>query len=68
MVIMHVWFIGLKEHYGELAGKFLVRPLFLLLEFFCLVVNLGKGSGVLYSGIYGLGGLVIQGAPLLLTI
>ena len=33
----------------------MVRPLFLLLEFFCLVEILGKGSGVLYSGIYGLG-------------
>ena len=39
----------------------MVRPLFLLLEFFCLVAILGKGSGVWYSGIYGLGGLGILG-------
>ena len=26
----------------------MVRPLFLLLEFFCLVAILGKGSGVWY--------------------
>ena len=45
MVIMHVWFIGLREHHGEIAGKHMVRPLFLLLEFFCLVEILGKGSG-----------------------
>ena len=46
----------------------MVRPLFLLFEFFCLVEILGKGSGVLYSGIYGLGGLVILVPPLLLPI
>ena len=57
-----------KGHYGENAGKYMVRPLFLLLEFFCLVEILGKGSGVLYSGIYGLGGLVILVPPLLLPI
>ena len=48
MVIMHVWFIGLRRHHGELAGKYMVRPLFLLLEFFCLVAILGKGLGVLF--------------------
>ena len=26
MVIMHVWFIGLKGHYGELAGKTSFSP------------------------------------------
>ena len=56
------------RHFGEFAGKNLVRPVFLLLEFFCLVAILGKGSGVLYSGIYGLGGLVILGPPPLLPI
>ena len=61
MVIMHVWFIGLRGHHGEIAGKNKIRPLFLLLEFFCLVAILGKGSGVWCSGIYGLGGLVILG-------
>ena len=33
----------------------MVRPLFLLLEFFCLVAILGKGSGVWYSGILWIG-------------
>ena len=66
MVIMHVWFIGLRVHFGEFAGKTMVKPLFLLLEFFCLVAILGKGSGVRCFGIYGLGGLVILGPPLLL--
>ena len=26
MVMMHVWFIGLRGHLGELAGKNMVRP------------------------------------------
>ena len=46
MVIMHVWFIGLKGHSGEIAGKNNVRPLFLLYGLFCLVEILGKGLGV----------------------
>ena len=50
------------------ADRYMVRPLFLLLEFFCLVAILGKGSGVWCSGIYGLGGLGILGLPLLLPI
>ena len=33
MVIMHVWFIGLKGHSGEIAGINNVRPLFLLSGF-----------------------------------
>ena len=45
MVIMHVWFIGLMGHHEEIAGKHMVRPLFLLLEFFCLVEILGKVLG-----------------------
>ena len=36
---MHVWFIGIKEHFGEIAGKNNVRPLFLLPGFFCLVAR-----------------------------
>ena len=28
MVIMHVWFIGIREHFGEIAGKNNIRPLF----------------------------------------
>ena len=47
MVMMHVWFIGLRGHIGEIAGKSMVRPLFLLFCFFC-------GFGVLSSGICGL--------------
>ena len=45
MVIMHVWFIGLKGHSGEIAGKNNVRPLFLLIGFFCLVEILLNDSG-----------------------
>ena len=33
MVIMHVWFIGLKGHSGEIVGINSVRPLFLLIGF-----------------------------------
>ena len=33
MVMMHVWFIGLREHFGEFAGGQIIRPLFLLFEF-----------------------------------
>ena len=44
------------------------KTTFFLLEFFCLVAILGKGSGVWCSGIYGLGGLGILGLPLLLPI
>ena len=46
MVVMHVWFIGLKEHFGEFADKSTVRPLFLLFGFFCLVAIQGYGFGV----------------------
>ena len=38
---LHVWFIGLKGHSGEIAGINNIRPLFLLVEFFCLVAILG---------------------------
>ena len=55
-----------KGHHGEIAGRHMVRPLFLLLEFFCLVAILEKGSGDWYSGIYGLGGLGILGLLLIL--
>ena len=46
MVIMHVRFIGIKGHSGEIAGKQNMRPLFLLLGFFYLVEILLKDSGV----------------------
>ena len=55
MVMMHVWFTGLRVHFGEIAGKGMVRPLFLLPLFFCLVVILGYGFGVWSSGIFGIG-------------
>ena len=28
MVMMHVWFIGIRGHLGEIAGKSTIRPLF----------------------------------------
>ena len=65
---MHVWFIGLRVHHGEIASRHMVRLLFLLLEFFCLVEILWKGSGVWYFGIHGLGGLGILGLLLVLLI
>ena len=55
----------LLGHFGEIAGKKSVRPLFLLFEFFCLVGILGMGFGVLSFGICGLGGLGILGPTLL---
>ena len=36
---MHVWFIGIERHFGELAGKNNVRPLFLLQWFFLFSRN-----------------------------
>ena len=39
MVIMHVWFIGLKGHSGEIAGINNVRPLFLLFWVFLFSRN-----------------------------
>ena len=46
MVIMHVWFIGIREHSGEIAGLNNVRPLFLLIAFFCSVEILLNVFGV----------------------
>ena len=37
MVIKHIWYFGLREHSGEIAGKFYVIPLFLVFGFFCVV-------------------------------
>ena len=56
MVIKHVWFIGLRRHFGEIAGKGMSG-------FFCLVGSLGKGFGVKSFGIFGLGGPGILGQP-----
>ena len=39
MVIMHVWFIGLRRHSGEIAGKNKVRPLFSPYEVFLFSRN-----------------------------
>ena len=46
MVIMHVWFIGIKGHSEEIAGRNNIRLLFLLFGFFCLVEILLNVSGV----------------------
>ena len=42
---MHVWFIRFNGHPGEIACKGMVRPLFLLKKFFCLVEILKRGFG-----------------------
>ena len=55
---------GLREHPGEIAGKNKVSHLFLLIWFFCLGEILRFGSGVWYSGIFGLGGPEILGQAL----
>ena len=31
------WYVGLRVHYGEIAGEIYVRPLFLVFCFFCVV-------------------------------
>ena len=67
MVIMHVWFSGLREHFGEIAGKNKIRPLFLLFGFFCLVVIPLYVFGVLLFGIFGLGGPDTLGHSLLIS-
>ena len=45
MVIMHMWFIGIKGALREIAGKSMVRSLFLLVGSFCLLRIRGYGSG-----------------------
>ena len=47
MVIMHVRFIGIKGHFGGIAGKSMVRPLFLLQGFFLF----GRNSRVRFWGL-----------------
>ena len=56
MVIMHIWYIGLREHSGENAGKIYVRPLFLVFGFFCVVETLLFCGRVCPFGIYELVG------------
>ena len=63
MVIMHVWFIGLRGHSGEIAGKNNVRPLFLLCGFFCLVEILENVFGVEFFGIFWAGRARHLGQP-----
>ena len=53
MVILHVWYFGLRGHLGEIAGKIYVRPHFFLLEFFCSVGTLLVGGGDMCSGKFG---------------
>ena len=53
VVIMHVRFTGLKGHHGEIAGKNMVRPLFLLIGFFCLVEILLNVSGFIFLAFLG---------------
>ena len=48
MVIMHVWFTGLKGHSGEFAGESIVGPLFLPFLFSCLIRILEYGFGDWY--------------------
>ena len=43
---MDVWFVGLKGIPGEIGGKNMVRPLFLLKRFFSLVEILENVLGV----------------------
>ena len=35
VAVMHVWYLGLREHPGEIVCKNIIRPLFLLFLFFC---------------------------------
>ena len=64
MVMMHVWFIGQRRHLGEIAGKYKVRPLFLLSVFFLL----SRNSLVrFWSVVFGLGGQDTLGHPLLIS-
>ena len=64
---MHVWFIGLRGHSKEIAGNIYVRPLCLLLEFFCFVGTLLFGGVVRLFGISGLVEPDIPGMTLLAT-
>ena len=54
MVVLHVWYFGLRVHSGKIAGKFYVRPLFLIFGFFCVVETLLFGGEVCLFGISGL--------------
>ena len=48
IVLMHVWFNGIRGHFGETAGKSMVRLLFLLLCFFSVLSEFKKTVLVFY--------------------
>ena len=67
--MMHVWFIGFKGHPGEIAGKNMVRSLFLLKKVFLFSQSsektvLGFDSLLLMDK----GGLKILGLVLPITL
>ena len=44
MTIMHIWYFPKKEHSGEIAGRYTVRPFFPLFGVFSFVETLFIGS------------------------
>ena len=57
MVMMHVRFIGPRRHYGEIAGKNIVRLFFLLFLGFSVESEFqGTVFGAWFFGVSGLGG------------
>ena len=68
MVVLHVWYYGLRVHSGGIAGKFYVRPFCLLFELVCFVGTLLFGDVVWFFGIFGLVGLGIQAHPLVILL
>ena len=52
MVLMHVWFNGLRRHDGEIAGENLVRPLCSFKGFSVQSELQGAVFGVLSYDIY----------------
>ena len=68
MVIMHVWYPGLRGQSGEIAGEIYVRPLFLIFGFFCVVETLLFDGEVHLIGFYGLVGPDILVLVLLVSL
>ena len=56
VVIMHVWYVGLRGRSREIVCKVYVRPLSLQQAFFCAVETLLFGEELHLSGICGLVG------------
>ena len=56
MAMTHVRFVGLRGHPGEIAGRKMVRPLFLQEVFFCSVEILKKRFWGLVSWYLWIGG------------